>query len=333
MAKKIRQKISDDKKILIFVVLFIILCALIYWIPMLNGSLASTYTAVYEEVNMTDEVTLYFARNETVYLTESAGSPNLNYKEGELVKGGSTVMSLNSVSLDSDDMTLDDVQKAIISGAGHKFTTKTSSFNAKKSGIVSYAFDENISLFDPEKLDALTEEKLKDINTDTSIVNKKTILKPGQAAFKIIDNHEWWMLCFFDSEAAENYKEDQSVSIHVGSNDVTARVKKLVAQRDARILVIFETNNYLDGFGSYRMEEATITRDTYSGVVLETDSIIAKDGKVGVYIKNKLGEQEFREIKIIDQNDDVTIVEKSYFYDNDDKPVQTVNVYDEIIRQ
>ena len=57
-----------------------------------------------------------------------------------------------------------------------------------------------------------------------------------------------------------------------------------------------------------------------------------EDGKKGVYVVDKLENYNFTPIKILDQNGDVVVVEKNYFYDANGNSVRTVQNYDTILR-
>lgn len=47
---------------------------------------------------------------------------------------------------------------------------------------------------------------------------------------------------------------------------------------------------------------------------------------------DKLGNYNFTPVQILDQNGNVTVVEKNYFYDAEGKTTETVSNYDEILR-
>jgi len=69
-----------------------------------------------------------------------------------------------------------------------------------------------------------------------------------------------------------------------------------------------------------------------SGIMLETDSIVEEDGRKGVYVVDKLGNYIFTPVQILDQEGNVTVVEKNYFYDAEGRAVETVQNYMEILR-
>ena len=54
------------KPILVFVILLIVLYAIIYIVPKINGALVSSYVAEYGELKISDETTAYFVRDEKV---------------------------------------------------------------------------------------------------------------------------------------------------------------------------------------------------------------------------------------------------------------------------
>ena len=96
--------------------------------------------------------------------------------------------------------------------------------------------------------------------------------------------------------------------------------------------VILSCNRYYRDFDRYRIRRCALITANTSGILLETDSIVEEDGQKGVYVVDKLGNYNFTPVRILDQNGNVTVVEKNYFYDAEGKTTETVSNYDEILR-
>ena len=86
------------KTIYTFILVVVALYVVIAVIPAVTGKLTRTEAVTYGELKVSDDVTCYIVRDETVYLAKSAGTMSFKVKEGELVKRGAEVM-LTSLSL------------------------------------------------------------------------------------------------------------------------------------------------------------------------------------------------------------------------------------------
>ena len=74
-----------------------------------------------------------------------------------------------------------------------------------------------------------------------------------------------------------------------------------------------------------------ITSD-YSGIIVPNSSIATVDGQVGVYVKERTGDFTFTPIKIIASDGEDSAVSSSYFYDDEGQRVNSVEIYDEILK-
>ena len=98
------------------------------------------------------------------------------------------------------------------------------------------------------------------------------------------------------------------------------------------IKVIFSTNRIYEDFDKYRVKECSITAKSSSGIIINTDSIVEKDGVQGVYTIDKYGKENFTPIEIYSTQGDKTVVARNYFYDAEGYPVETIKNYDEVLK-
>ncbi|NLY71218.1 MAG: hypothetical protein GX076_06025 [Clostridiales bacterium] len=99
-------------------------------------------------------------------------------------------------------------------------------------------------------------------------------------------------------------------------------------------LVIAEFKCYYQDLCKLRKIDAEIITADYEGLLVPNRSITAKDGKPGVYVKDISGEFIFTPVSVITSDGEYSLVESSYYYEQDgDKNVRvkTVDVYDEIL--
>lgn len=58
-----------------------------------------------------------------------------------------------------------------------------------------------------------------------------------------------------------------------------------------------------------------------------------EDGVKGVYVMDKVGNAVFTHVSILSSYKGQTVVEKNYYYDSEGQYVETVQSYDEILKQ
>ncbi len=87
------------KRILVlFCSILVILFIIIYVFPNVTGALKKTEIIEYGSLQVTDQVTAYIVRSETVYFANKSGSLNYYKYEGEQVRKGSKILDISSGS-------------------------------------------------------------------------------------------------------------------------------------------------------------------------------------------------------------------------------------------
>ncbi|MDD3168022.1 MAG: HlyD family efflux transporter periplasmic adaptor subunit [Eubacteriales bacterium] len=88
---------KKKKRVLIlFCTTLVILFAIIYVFPNVTGALKKTEIIEYGSLQVTDQVTAYIIRNETVYFANKSGSIHYYVKEGEQVRKGVPILDITS---------------------------------------------------------------------------------------------------------------------------------------------------------------------------------------------------------------------------------------------
>jgi len=81
---------------MLFFSTLVILFVIIYVFPNVTGALKKTEIIQYGSIQVTDHVTAYLVRNETVYFANKTGSIHYNVKEGEMVRKGVKILDIAS---------------------------------------------------------------------------------------------------------------------------------------------------------------------------------------------------------------------------------------------
>ena len=310
MKKKTTTK-GTRRTIFIYLLVMVLLYVAIYVVPQVSDIFVETYTAEYGTLQVTDEATCLFVRNEKVYSAKSGGSVEHVVKAGRLMRSGANIVNVGNLAYHSD-----------------------------MKGIVSYYHDGLETVYTPENLTSITSSALSKEKQDSNPVVKTVSGEAvsGDAVFKIVDNQKWYLLCWLKKDAAARYGEGKNIVVDFKdgkagseSTQLKMRIDSMTAQGEETLMVL-SCNRHYEDFDRYRVKECTLIASSVSGIFLETDSIVEEDGQKGVYVVDKLGNYNFTPIRILGQDGDITVVEKNYFYDAEGYAVSTVQNYYTILR-
>ena len=295
---------TTKKGIVIFAALFIIFYALIYVVPTVSDIFTQTYIAEYGTLDVSRDAKCIIVRNEKAYTANSAGKVEREVEAGELLKAHRQIVSLGGNALYSNEI-----------------------------GVVSYYYDGFENKCSGETLDSLSKEFF-DTFKDSAGVQKAVSgrAEAGNTVFKIIDNTKWYLVCWLDAEDEEVFTEGRNVTVTFDEeNQILMEVEK-VTKQGKEIKVVLATNRIYNDFDKYRVKECTITAKSSSGIIINTDSIVEKDGVDGVYIVDKYGKENFVPVLIYSSHCGKTVVAKNYYYDSEGYPVETIKNYDEVLK-
>lgn len=316
---------GKKRGLLLYIIVLIVLGIITELVPEVTGALTKTEILQYENMQITDEVTCYFVRKETVHLASNAGAINYYIEDGVKVRKNTKILDIAPQSAGSDTSKYAD----IVTRLGSSDVTLTQ-MNSAQNGIVSYYVDGYEGYFTPEKMDSIKYKDIEDTKIKPVNLTRKNTLA-GEPLFKICEGNYWYMLAWVDPGNISKYEVGNSVKVDLPLGQIKANIEKLVDQGD-HWLVIMKTTMYYEDFAKIRSANANIITQDYSGIKVRNSSMTTKDGVVGVYIKSKNGDFVFKPVKIITSDGDYSLVYVSSFYDKDGKEVKTVEIYDEILK-
>ena len=309
--KKKKTTKGTKRTIFIYLLTLVLLYVAIYVVPQVSDIFVETYTAEYGTLQVTDEATCLFVRNEKVYPAKSGGSVERVVKAGRLMRSGANIVNVGNLAYHSD-----------------------------MKGIVSYYHDGLETVYTPETMTTLTSAALSKEKQEANPVKKAVSgeAASGDAVFKIVDNQKWYLLCWLKKDAAARYSEGRNITVDFQdgksgkeSTQLKMHIDSMTVQGDETMLIM-SCNRHYEDFDQYRMKKCTLIASSVSGIFLETDSIVEEEGQKGVYVVDKLGNYNFTPVRILSSEGDVTVVEKNYFYDAEGYAVSTVQNYYTILR-
>lgn len=389
------------KLLVLFCATLVILFIIIYVFPNVTGALKKTETIEYGSLQVTDQVTAYLVRSETVYLADKSGNINYYAQEGEQVRKGTKILDITSGSQKDKESSYskltdrisrfnsgesifgDDIKKlktqitklenerdvAMNAGAtdqAARLEQQIERLNQKKkyiqaadesakteivkqnkatngaalvadnyicqtNGVISYYIDGYESEFTPENMGLLSREKVQNLSFDVQNVARETTLMK-EPLYKVVDNKKWYAVFWVAPENIVKYEKGHKATLNLPLGQVDGTIYDIIDDK-GYWLVILEFNRYYEEFAQIRKAEAEVVTSDYSGLIIQNESITTKDNQPGVYVKDKSGEYVFKPVKIITSDGEWSLVEVSYYYTETGDKVETVNIYDEILKK
>jgi len=318
---------SNKKKVFIslYIIAVVALLIVIYAVPSLTGALTKTELLQYGSLQVTDEATCFVVRDEAVFLAGESGTINYYMEQGTQVKGGSVILDIISSDYSVEQSEYAGIITALGAGA-----VQTTTYDTANNGIVSYYVDGYESYFTPETMTDIEYADVKDRNMEVFNVTRESTMK-GEPLYKICKNNVWYVTCWVNSGNVSKYEVGKNVTLMFPLGEVKAKIMDI--QKEGELWqIVFETTRYYEDFPSLRKVDATIITSDYSGIIIPNSSITSEEGNVGVYVRSRSGEYEFTPIKIITSDGTNSLAQDSYYYDAEGNKVNTVEVYDEILK-
>ncbi|MCB6992517.1 hypothetical protein LI177_03330 [bacterium 210820-DFI.6.37] len=324
---------KNRKPIYIFVLALVVLYIVIYIIPKVTGAFETTEVLKAGTLQETEETVCYFVRDETVYEAGSPGTLKYLVDEGTHIRKGTKAVKLTAdESASADDQNAEessDYKEMISRLSGH--AVQSVSCAAQSSGILSYYVDGYEGYFTPKTMDKLTYEDVEKLKIEAENVERKSTMEK-EPLFKICDNDNWYILCWVEAASVARYEVGKDVMVQLPAGEVKASVKSITEDNDQWKLVL-RSNQYYEEFAKSRIEEGRLVSEDYSGLIAKNSSITTKNGQPGVMVKQTSGEFVFTRIKVIASDGEYSVLKDVSFTDEDGNSVNTVNVYDEILKR
>ena len=303
--KKAKINFTAKKGLIVFFILFILLYTIIYIVPTVFDIFTQTYIAEYGTLEVKEEATCVFVRDEKVYKAQSSGKVERKAESGDLLRSGEVVAALGGQDQIND-----------------------------MRGIVSYRYDGYEDRLNSENMTQLEKSFISEYKEAGSAVHDAATgaAEAGDVLFKMIDNSSWYLVCWMSEEKASIFTEGSSVSAKMDEADqIPMSVESIVKQGDS-VQIILSCNRTYKDFDLYRIRTCEIVASAYSGIILNSDSIVEEDGVKGVYVVDKFNNENSVPVNILSSQGEKTVVEKNFFHDQDGNRVETISAYDEILK-
>ena len=313
--------------ILIIYVIALAVCAvLIYIVPSVLGLFDATYVAKHGSIEVSTSVEAYVFRNDKVYTADAAGTVNRLVPEGSLVKGKSRIVELSGDGRDGIENKYED----ILTQLGPGGTTIAPNGVADKSGYVSYQIDGLENVFSVRNIDNVNRSTAQAMDGYRPMEVQSGRCAVGEPVFRIAGNGNWHLLFWLNNSEPIPFDEGDYVTLVIDGERLDGRIVTVkVGNEITRVEA--STNTFHTKLMNDRKIEFDIVTAEADGIILRSNSIIEKDGVKGVLVRDKVGDNQFKPVRIKADNGKEAAVYSDFFMDDNMQFVETVKTYDEVV--
>ena len=269
-----------------FVFIVIIITGLTFFFIIKDDNL-QTITVDYREIVSGFDTKALVIRSEKTYKAPISGELKILLKEGQRASYGEKIAYIQNGE-------------------------KRYNIYIEKSGIISYAYD---GLEEKLRYGNITPEVL--INYDEYKRNYHQYVSGNQVKkndklYRNINNYEQYLLIKVAKVKAEKYVHSEVVFINKNQNDnnrlIKANIKKKYKHNDANFLLI-DLNNYVEMWNNTRWVNVKLIKNIYRGLAVPTSAIFKTTSGTNVLIYTFDHEVKIKDVEVVEQTSEWTIVE------------------------
>lgn len=322
MKAKLSKK--TKKVILIYLAALLLLFIIVEILPKVTDIFETTQVLEPGDLKISYDTKGYIIKEESIGIAAESGKLQYLVGVGTAVKKGYPVVMVDSESSSKEPRFTEYTDR--LKG----YEGLSPEYDAPISGVFSLTIDGYEDYLTPENMNKVKRKTVEGLSYKSVNLERDSVIK-GEPIYKISADDRWYVLCWADSDSGKAYTEGKSVTLELPEGSVAAKVHSVKREgRDYRI--IFYLDVYYEAFCESRTVDMSIVTSDNEGLIVSNKCIIEKNGKKGVYVKDKNGDYSFTPVSIISSNEKQSVVEDSTFIDEEGNQVYTVNVYDEVLR-
>ncbi len=202
------------------------------------------------------------------------------------------------------------------------------------AGILTYAYDGYEMILQLEKLARVD---LGAIFSEQIVPEelKKNRINTEEPVFKVIDSAVYHFLIAVDPTESHRYELKKEVRIEVEGQSIAGRIEDFFVQGD-QLMVLIRSDEQFNHFHKRRQVPIRLKIDDYQGLTLHADSLIQREGVLGVYRINQDQRARFTPVKVLGSTDDQVVVKDGSFivFEGEEaKTVKTIDLFDRVLRE
>lgn len=327
---KIRISKKTKRILVIYLALLVILYVVVFQIPKVTDKFETTQVLENGTLEVSCEAEGYLVKDEAVCIADTTGTIEFKLNDGTVVKKGTDIADIDAIEEEKGKGKQPHRKYNDYLERLKKFDLLTESCNAPISGVVSYSIDGYEKYFSIDNLKKIKKEKAEDINSSQLELDREDVVK-GEPIFKISSDDSWYIVTWLEKSDAKKYEADQKVKIELPDSTVDARVYSVDKEGDF-FKVVFFLNVYYEEFCSIRNVDMSIVQSNTTGLIVNNECLIKKNGVLGVYVKTKDGDTYFKPVKVKITDGEQSVLYESVFVNDDYEQVETVSAYQEVLR-
>lgn len=179
-----------------------------------------------------------------------------------------------------------------------------------RPGLISYSSDGLEEVLRPERLAEMTIKDFRQARRDFNQLVNGNYLKKGQAAFRIIDNNQMYVVIKTEAIEVERYRINETVFFQSDQYDyglIDGRVAHKIVSGEQGLIIV-ALNLFVKEWLNLRWLDLKFIKNIYRGIVIPRKAIFTQPEGEGVLIYQPDGTYSFREIRIVNGNADEVVV-------------------------
>lgn len=324
---KIRITDNIKKYIIIYIAVLLALYLVIEMVPKVTDIFETTQVLEPGSLQLTNEATGYLIKKETISISPESGSIKYLVDEGSAVRKNQKVVKIDENAEGNELLGKYEDLMQQLSG----YNGVSASLRTPMSGIFSLSMDGGEQALSPDRMDSLTYKKLKDLPLHQESLRESNV-NLGDPIYKVTSDSKWYVVCWLDEETASHYEPGQAVNLALPAGTVAATVRSIDKEKK-RFKVIFRSDRYYKELADTREVKMTIEDSNRSGLLIDNNCLIEKNGETGVYVRDKNGDYYFVPVNVLETDGKDSVISESSFIDDEGATVYTVSVYDEVLKQ
>ncbi|PKM70652.1 MAG: hypothetical protein CVU93_00990 [Firmicutes bacterium HGW-Firmicutes-18] len=182
------------------------------------------------------------------------------------------------------------------------------SYYSPSGGIVSFSFDGLEMVYAVDRLAEINLNDIRKLNYQNYSTLNKTI-NNNEPIYKIIDNFDWFLAFEVDKSYMNDIRDKQNLKIRLRKIDKVINTTVFrIQDYGEKSLLILQTDKFLHDYIDERYVKVDLILNEFSGLKIHKESIVEKDGLIGVYVSDTNKVVRFRPVEIIGENEEYAIV-------------------------
>lgn len=302
------KKNKNFKRIMVslFIITVAVLAVIIYLLPSVADVLTDTWVLRYDSIQVAEDVTCYFIRNESLYKARDSGHIRYYADESSMVRKGTKILEI---------------------------TPGKGGYSADENGTVSYYSDGLEKKLTPDKISDLNKKNIDGMKIEVVELKRESALV-GEPLYKMVDTWEWYAVFWIKPENIAKYKKGHTIYLNLDMDKVKGTIHDIMDEGD-KFKIVLRFTRYHEDLCKVRKVKTQIITSDYEGLLVRNKSIASKDEQPGVYVKDLSGNYKFVPVSIITSDGEYSLLRSNAFNrinkDGTTDWVTTVKAYDEIL--